>query len=61
MISHPDKAKDVDVEVIAYVDGYDPNTVRIVNNEMCDESRLCPSTCEKVSQPQRLSDPHSRS
>ena len=35
MISHPDKAKDVDVEVIAYVDGYDPNTVRVVDNSIC--------------------------
>jgi len=35
MISHPDKAKDVDVEVIAYVDGYDPNTVRVVDNAIC--------------------------
>lgn len=35
MISHPDVAKDIDVEVIAYVDGYDPDTVRVVNNAIC--------------------------
>lgn len=35
MISHPDKIKDVDVEVLAYADGYDPNALRVVNNAIC--------------------------
>ena len=35
MISHPDKMKDVDVEVLAYADGYDPNVLRVVNDAIC--------------------------
>ena len=41
MISHPDKAKDIDVEVIAYADGYDTNTVRVVNNAICAMGADC--------------------
>jgi hypothetical protein len=35
MISHPDQTKDIDVEVIAYVDGYDPNVIRVVTDAIC--------------------------
>jgi hypothetical protein len=41
MISHPDKAKDIDVEVIEYADGYDPNIVRVVNKAICAMGADC--------------------
>ena len=38
---YPDKMKYIDMELIAHVDGHDPNIVCVVNNAMCANGADC--------------------